>query len=63
MIAGLREALAVVNLGGNWPTAGAVYGALAAAFYGVEAIPSEWVDGMQEKDLMGGIAEGMAELV
>lgn len=56
-------ALVVVNLGGDSDTAGSVYGALAGAFYGFEALPAEWVEGMQKKDLIGGIAEGMAKLM
>lgn len=34
--------LAVVNLGGDADTNGAIYGQLAGAFYGYEAIPEEW---------------------
>ena len=36
---GLR---AVVNIGGDTDSIGAIYGALAGAFYGVEAIPVRW---------------------
>ena len=35
-------ALAVVNLGGQSDVAGAVYGQLAGAHYGVDAIPAHW---------------------
>ena len=35
-------ALRVVNLGYDADTTGAVYGQLAGACYGVEAIPTEW---------------------
>ncbi|KAG2417549.1 hypothetical protein HFD88_008768 [Aspergillus terreus] len=49
-------ALAVVNLGGDSDTVGAVYGGLAGAFYGGESIPSQWVDGMVKKELIGEIA-------
>ena len=34
--------LAVVNLGGDSDTNGAIYGQLAGAFYGYEAIPTTW---------------------
>lgn len=34
--------LAVVNLGGDSDTNGAIYGQLAGAFYGYEAIPITW---------------------
>jgi ADP-ribosylglycohydrolase len=35
-------ALLAVNLGDDADTTGAIYGQLAGAFYGAEAIPSEW---------------------
>ena len=35
-------ALKVVNLGDDADTTGAIYGQIAGAYYGVEAIPSEW---------------------
>lgn len=56
-------ALAVVNLGEDSDSAGAVYGALAGIFYGVEAIPQRWVDEMQNADLIREIAENFAEKV
>ncbi len=42
-------ALKVVNLGDDADTTGAIYGQIAGAHYGVEAIPSEW----REKLTMG----------
>jgi ADP-ribosyl-[dinitrogen reductase] hydrolase len=46
-----EEALTeVVNLGGDTDTAGAILGALAGAFYGVEAIPERWLDGLQNRE-------------
>ncbi|KAE8387690.1 ADP-ribosylation/Crystallin J1 [Aspergillus alliaceus] len=56
-------ALAVANLGGDADTAAAVYGGLAGAFYGVDAIPAEWVEGMQNRTLIGEVAGQLAELV
>ncbi|KAJ5297728.1 hypothetical protein PENANT_c012G07778 [Penicillium antarcticum] len=55
-----KGALAVVNRGGDSDTAGAVYGGLAGAFYGVESIPQEWKDGMERKNFIGGIAHKLA---
>ncbi|CAG8040241.1 unnamed protein product [Penicillium salamii] len=52
-----KGALAVVNLGGDSDTAGAVYGGLAGCFYGIASIPSEWVDGMQNQEFIKGVAE------
>jgi ADP-ribosylglycohydrolase len=53
-------ALAVVNLGGDADTVGAVYGGLAGAFYGFESIPSEWMNGMQRKGFITGIADTLS---
>jgi len=39
-----------VNLGGDADTIGAVAGALAGAAYGVEAIPSRWLENLQDRD-------------
>lgn len=52
-----KGALAVVNLGGDSDTAGAVYGGLAGCFYGIASIPSEWVNGMQNQEFIKGVAE------
>jgi ADP-ribosylglycohydrolase len=40
----------VVNLGGDTDTAGAILGAMAGAYYGVEAIPTRWLDGLQNRE-------------
>lgn len=56
-------ALAVVNLGGDADTAGAVYGGLAGVFYGVEAIPEKWVNGMQKPELIREISGKFADMV
>lgn len=53
-------ALAVVNLGGDSDTAGAVFGGLAGAFYGYEALPERWVNGMVNKEMIGDVAEKLA---
>ncbi|CAG7919858.1 unnamed protein product [Penicillium olsonii] len=50
-------ALAVVNLGGDSDTAGAIYGGLAGCFYGLSSIPNEWVNGMQKQGFIRGVAE------
>ena len=41
--------LAVVNLGDDADTTGAVYGQLAGAFYGVDGIPGEWREVIHQK--------------
>ena len=40
--------IAAVNLGGDSDTIGAVYGQIAGAYYGYEAIPQEWVQAVHE---------------
>ncbi|KAK2732654.1 hypothetical protein FQN55_004035 [Onygenales sp. PD_40] len=55
-------ALDVVNLGYDADTVGAVYGGLAGAFYGMESIPTEWIDGVQKKEIVDEIASGLASL-
>jgi ADP-ribosyl-[dinitrogen reductase] hydrolase len=48
---GFEEALVdVVNLGGDADTAGAILGAMAGAYYGVESIPERWLDGLQNRE-------------
>jgi ADP-ribosylglycohydrolase len=45
-------ALAVVNLGEDADTTGAVYGQIAGAYYGAEAIPTEWRAKLAMRDLI-----------
>ncbi len=40
----------VVNLGGDTDTAGAILGAMAGAYYGVDAIPARWLAGLQNRE-------------
>ena len=53
-------AIKVVNLGDDADTVGAIYGGLAGAFYGLEAIPSDWLDALQKRDVVEGIANELA---
>ncbi|KAH0565499.1 hypothetical protein GP486_001108 [Trichoglossum hirsutum] len=43
-------------------TVGAIYGALAGAYYGVDAIPKEWIEGLMKKEVVGRIADGVVDL-
>jgi ADP-ribosyl-[dinitrogen reductase] hydrolase len=46
-----REAvLAAVNLGDDADTTGAICGQLAGAYFGVDGIPREWLDGLAKRD-------------
>lgn len=55
--------LAVVNLGGDADTAGAVCGGLCGVYYGIDAIPEKWKEGMKKIPLITEISEGFASLV
>jgi ADP-ribosylglycohydrolase len=48
---GFEEAITeVVNLGGDTDTAGAILGAMAGAYYGVDSIPKRWLDELQNRE-------------
>jgi ADP-ribosyl-[dinitrogen reductase] hydrolase len=49
-------AIRAVNLGHDADTVGAVYGGLAGAYYGLDAIPSR---GMRKKELLQQVCEGL----
>lgn len=52
-------AIKAVNLGEDTDTVGAVYGQLAGAYYGFDAIPKRWVEKIVLPDLILGIADGL----
>jgi ADP-ribosylglycohydrolase len=51
--------VAVVNLGGDSDTNGAIAGGLLGAYYGVEAIPERWLSKLQLHDYLWNAAEGL----
>ncbi len=55
-------ALLAVNLGNDTDTTAAIYGQLAGAFYGLEAIPEQWRNEIQRRELIMELAGGLAEL-
>lgn len=55
-------AISAVSLGEDADTVAAVYGALAGAFYGLEAIPSRWMRAMRQKELLQKVSEGLEAL-
>jgi ADP-ribosyl-[dinitrogen reductase] hydrolase len=54
-------ALAAVNLGDDADTTGAVYGQLAGAYYGIDAISSDWVEKIAMRDDIVAMADRLAE--
>ncbi len=54
--------LAVVNLGEDADTTGAVYGQLAGAIYGVDGIPDEWRERLALRETIESLADGLREL-
>ncbi len=58
-----QGALAAVNLGDDADTTAAIYGQLAGAIYGVEAIPERWLELLVMREEIGGRAEGLFRLM
>jgi ADP-ribosylglycohydrolase len=54
--------LKVVNLGEDADTTGAVYGQLAGAIYGIDAIPHEWLSKLAMRELIEGYAQRLYEV-
>ena len=54
--------LLAVNLGDDSDTVGAVYGQLAGAYYGVDAIPAGWVSGLSKRDIIESFAAKLLEM-
>jgi ADP-ribosyl-[dinitrogen reductase] hydrolase len=52
-------ALLAVNLGDDADTTGAVYGQLAGAFYGADAIPQRWRDLASQRSLIVALADAL----
>ncbi|KAL8715103.1 MAG: hypothetical protein Q9220_001060 [cf. Caloplaca sp. 1 TL-2023] len=55
-------ALKVVNLGDDADTVGAIYGGIAGAFYGFEALPPKWLQGMGAKSVVDNVVDGIVAL-
>ena len=54
--------LAAVNLGGDSDTNGAIYGQLAGACYGCEAIPLPWRDGVFMESEIAALADDLLSM-
>ncbi len=55
-------ALLAVNLGEDADTTGAVYGQLAGAFYGVDGIPSQWLEKLSQREMIVSFADRLYDL-
>jgi ADP-ribosylglycohydrolase len=55
-------ALMAVNLGNDADTTGAVYGQIAGAYYGHEAIPGEWLNRIAHRELIESYADQLNRL-
>ena len=55
-------ALLAVNLGDDADTTGAVYGQIAGAFYGANAIPAHWLEALAHGDMIRDFADRIFEL-
>lgn len=53
--------IAVIGLGGDTDTNAAIYGQLAGAYYGLEAIPAKWLDELYMYDEMIELADRLAQ--
>ncbi len=51
--------LKAVNLGDDADTTAAIYGQLAGAYYGVDAIPRNWREKLAERELISGLADSL----
>jgi ADP-ribosyl-[dinitrogen reductase] hydrolase len=57
-----REAvLMAVNLGGDTDSTAAVCGQVAGAYYGLDAIPAEWIDAIAKRDMILKMAQDLAK--
>lgn len=55
--------LEAVNLGGDADTTGAVAGGLAGVLHGADAIPAEWIQGLERPNVVWHLAHRFAEAV
>jgi len=56
-------AVKVVNLGDDADTVGAIYGGLAGAFYGLDAIPQVWREGLMQGEVVEKVADGLYNVI
>jgi len=54
--------VSVINRGGDADTAGNITGGLAGAYYGYKAIPTRWIDALQDKERLARVADAFGEI-
>ncbi|MCR4575479.1 MAG: ADP-ribosylglycohydrolase family protein [Lentisphaeria bacterium] len=54
--------IAAVNLGGDADSIGAVFGQIAGAYYGFEAIPERWLDKIKDREKVNALIEACVGL-
>jgi ADP-ribosylglycohydrolase len=57
-----QGAILAINLGGDSDSTGAVYGQIAGAYYGVQAIPLRWREKIMKREIIVGIADKLWNL-
>ena len=57
-----QTVLMAVNLGDDADTTGAITGQLAGAFYGVEEIPSGWLEKLKDREMIEKYATRLYEV-
>ena len=55
--------IAAVNLGGDSDSIGAVFGQIAGAYYGFDAIPNRWVKAVKTWEKVDSLIEGFLDAV
>jgi ADP-ribosyl-[dinitrogen reductase] hydrolase len=51
-----------VNLGDDADTTGAIYGQLAGTYYGINAIPQDWMEHLALRELISELATALFDL-
>ncbi len=54
--------IAAVNLGGDADSIGAVYGQIAGAYYGIDAIPPRWLNAIKDREKVNELIESFLKV-
>lgn len=58
-----ESVLLAVNLGRDADTTGVICGQLAGAYYGIDGIPEEWIQGLVRREMIDRITHGLREII